>query len=338
MNTRKWLTKLDNAIAREPSIMNDIDFDDIIKLVYLDLQCKRQLYSDSQMDLVKTLFGGILDKLREAIERRNPIAAHRELDTLVSYLGVIPDTDHAADFVERANMDHLLLEHIRNRTVYVVGDSHVNFFSGNESLAFIPVGNDINTSEQIGGLPFSVFHMGPCLAYNSNFYNTSTRFREKLDYLLESVIKPGEYIMFVMGEIDIRAHVFKECKAKGKKYEEIVDDILENYLVMMKGVINKGYNVLCFGPIASQSEDTPMDDMFVRYGSEVERNTATEYFTNKINHLCLENNIGFLSIFNKMITSDYHTRTEYLCEDGCHLSQSALNLVIDEVNLKLPLK
>ena len=329
MNTYEWLIKLNNVISQNPAVMSGIDCDEIRKMVYLDIQCRRQLYPKKQLEDVEAFFDGFLIRLKDGFDRHNPMTVQRALEDLISYMRVLPDLDQSTDFIEQANLDRLMLEHIRMKTTYAVGDSHVNFFSGNEELSFIPVGNDINTCRKAGELPFSVFHMGPCLAYNSLTFNTSTKFREKLDYLLCDIIEDEADIMFVMGEIDIRAHVFKESNKRGCDYRTIVDDIVKNYINMMRMVKERGYKVFCFGPIASQSDTVPSGGVFLRYGSEIERNHATEYFNYILKEMCTKEEIKFASIFDQMITSDYKTKTELLCSDGCHLSQKALDIVVN---------
>ena len=166
----------------------------------------------------------------------------------------------AQDFIERANFDRAFINHREGGTIVVVGDSHVNYFSGNEELSFIPIGYDVNTCHQVNGLPITVLHLGPCLAYKSNQYGSTNRFREKLDWLLEDLIMEGATIICSLGEIDLRAHVFRETVRQQKDYQEIVDDIIRNYAEFMDYLNGKGFNVVCYGPIASQKDSWPVTD------------------------------------------------------------------------------
>ena len=310
-----------------PAIIDQIAPEDIESCVFLETQCRRQLYPSDQLKEVEDFFRLLTDRIREDFGKRDIFSLPGDMDRLISYIRILPETEFVSDFIEEANRNRARLDHILRNTVYVIGDSHVNFFSGNENLSFIPIGNDINTCRQVVDLPFTVFHLGPCLAYNSNKYGTKSRFLEKLDYLLSEIIEDGARIMFTMGEIDIRAHVFKETEKQGCGYQPVVDMILTNYADMMKSVRNKGYKVYCFAPVASQSDSVPADEkIFTRFGSETERNEATAYFVKRLQEILEQENIPFLSVFESMVSGDYRTKHELLCPDRCHLGQAALPL------------
>ncbi len=331
MKTLEILSGLKDAILDNPTIIGNLNYNDIYEMIYFDIQCRRQLYSDSQMKDIEEYFNNVLSDISLSLKRSNPILLSNTLDILISHIRVLPDSEYVSDFIEQANMAQVRLDHILRKTIYVIGDSHANFFSGNEVLSFVPAGNGINTSKTVSNLPFSVFHMGPCLAYNVNNYNTSYRFREKLDWLLEEVIEPGAEIMFVLGWVDLRAHVFKQSRINNCNYTEVVDGILDNYLRMLKRVAEKGYKVLCFGPISTLSEKIPSDLELSNTGTEVERNKATLYFTNELKKLCKNEGISCFSVLEKLITDDWHTRIDCLCSDGCHLSQTIMPYVLDKV-------
>ena len=331
MKTIDVLNGIRKSLVNNPDLISNIEYKDIFELIYLDIQCRRQLYPASQMKDVDLFFDMKLKEISTAIERRNAMLLDRMIEEIAGYISVLPDAEFVSDFIEQSNMDHLKLEHILNNTIFVIGDSHVNIFSGNEELAFIPIGRGINTARQISDLPFSVFHMGPCLAYNSNRYNTTCRFREKLDYLLDDVVEDGAKIMFVLGWIDLRAHVFKQSIINSCSYETVVDNILTNYIGMMTDVSKAGYEVCCFGPIGTLSEETPTEDKFVNSGTEIERNLATGYFTKKLRKMCDDEGIVFASILDRLIKDDGHTDIGLLCSDGCHLGKESLPLIINEL-------
>ena len=81
-------------------------------------------------------------------------------------------------------------------------------------------------------------------------------FYQKYNYLCDSFIKPGSKVCVALGEIDIRAHVFKEVENQGRSYEEICDDIIANYMELLKDIQSKGFKAFCWGPIASMPDNT----------------------------------------------------------------------------------
>ena len=123
---------------------------------------------------------------------------------------------------------------------FVIGDSHVNFFGGHEKITWLPIKYndtmlDIRCSPRPMVKNFFFFHLGPALAYNLNKYGTTTKAREKIEFLISSGIIPaGSNILCAFGEVDIRVHVLKQAKEKNIPFENVVDEILENYLTFLK--------------------------------------------------------------------------------------------------------
>ncbi len=321
--TRQILLGIRGMLNENASFFDELPVSDIISCIYVELYGLRQLYSKEHFgELDKKLMR--YSELLSASKDTGDIGQAVEiLDCLIDLQNALPDADVAQTFIENANYAKALMRHREEGTVLVIGDSHVNFFSGNEELSFIPIGNDVNTCEQVNGLPLTVLHLGPCLAYNSNRYGSSTRFREKLDWLLENFVQKGDRIICSLGEVDMRAHVLKQAQNQNKSYQQIVDKIVENYSAFLLWLKDLGYEVYCYGPIASQKDSAPNTPEHPRVGSEQDRNHATEYFTNQMVQFCQQNGIDFMSLFDEMITEDYETKEEYLSEDRFHLGQYA---------------
>lgn len=212
----------------------------------------------------------------------------------------------------------------------IIGDSHVSLFGGYDQISFLPLMfpecGYINYIDN-GVYPqyFSI-HLGPVLAYHANMNNSSTRGREKVDFLCEQFIPHNSRLMFSYGEIDLRVWVLKQAEIRKCTYKEVIDDILEHYLEFLLEMQSRGYDVSVWGPIATQKDDAMYDESFPRYGAEQERNHATEYFNQQLQCQCEQHGIGFFSIFNKLIDSDYRSKQEYYLGDGVHLNQKAMTL------------
>jgi hypothetical protein len=321
--TRQLLLGIKGMLDENAAFLDELPVSDIISCVYVELYGLRQLYSKEHFAELDAKLMRYSDLLSASKDTGDVQQAAEIFDYLIDFQNALPDAELAQTFIENANYARALLRHRQEGTVLVIGDSHVNFFSGNEELSFIPIGEDVNTCEQVNGLPITVLHLGPALAYNSSRYGTSTRFREKLDWLMEDFIQQGDRIICVLGEIDMRAHVFKQTEIKNKPYQEIVDAIVENYSEFLLWLKNLGYEVCCYGPIASQKDSAPNTPEHPRVGSERDRNRATEYFTNRMVVFCQDNGIDFFSLFDEMITEDYETKEEFLSNDRFHLGQYA---------------
>lgn len=331
MRTVQILQQICDNILQNPSIASQMPWEDIKVCILTELDDRRILYSNVQYSSICTMLQSKFSQLDFANSIGDYSALIKHLSEIIFGLQLLPNNDDAWDNYYRKNFAESCLRHHRENTIIVLGDSHVNFFGGNELLSFLPIGNDINTCTptDLANI-FTPLHLGPCLAYTCNNAQSSFNFRKKAEYLCDHFIKPDATVICTLGEIDLRVHVFQQTLRQQKTYQEIVDDILTNYFSFLLQLKEKNYNLYVWGPIASQSDDCPVDPNFPRNGSEEDRNKATAYFNQQLSAFCSEQGIGFLSVFEQMITPDFKTRTEYLSTDRCHLGQSALPIAKTE--------
>lgn len=330
MRTIQILLQLINSIKANPSVAALLPWADILLCVSEELACRTDLYTDAQFAQVNRLVSELLEEAKAEAAAYNPVAVNACLQKLIFALSVLPETEHTDLLLTQAHFDHACLQHYKNDTIIVLGDSHVNFFSGNEELSFLPIGKDINTCVNNTPYPFTPLHAGPCLAYTCCRPGTTYSFQEKAEYLCQTFIKPHARILCCLGEIDLRVHVFKQTALQNRPYQEIVDDILAQYMQFLLRLQEKGFRVSCWGPIASQKENCPLEPKFPRNGTEKERNLATAYFNERLSELCSRHGILFLSIFQQMVTPEFETIDAYLSSDRCHLGQNALSLALPQ--------
>ena len=323
MNTLEITLQLIHTLENNPASLSQIPWQDLKICLTTELEYRKELYPIEQFLSINQLFQTKFQELDINISISNIFTVIQLLKEFVFFLQTLPNIEYTDSLLQQMHYNEARLHHYVNNTFIVMGDSHVNFFSGNEQLTYIPIGNNINLCPNITDNPFTVLHLGPCLAYNCNKPNSSTFFHEKVEYLCNNFIKPNAHIIFCLGEIDIRVHVFNQTKLQNKTYMEIIDQILEKYISFLLSIQEKGFQISCWGPIATQREICPVDPTFPRNGSETARNMATAYFNERLSMLCMQHNIQFISIFNKLITDNFHTKEKYLSSDHCHLSQHA---------------
>ncbi len=213
----------------------------------------------------------------------------------------------------------------RMRQVVVIGDSHAAFFAGNNRFRTRTIYEDRKIGmiqyEKENDPRFCVLRLGPALAYNADRYGTTVKTLEKYEWLRREFLRGDETVIVVLGEIDIRTHVFK-YSAGNNDYHSVVMDILLNYMRFLNMLKDDGFRVYAWGPVASQKDSWVENIKYPRCGNEVQRNMATEYFNDTLESMCKQNDIGYMSVFNDVVTKDYLTREEYIC-DFCHLGQNA---------------
>ncbi len=329
MKSSELLKKIRDILMATPEFINEIPAEDIVSCVYVEFYGLRQLYNQSHFDRLEKKLLEYSSLLQQARNTNDVQLAKEILDKVISFQDTLPDTELSQKFIENANFDSAFIRHIRDNTLIVIGDSHVNFFSGNNNLSFIPIGNDVNTCIQNNDLPISVLHFGPCLAYKSNQYGSTSKFREKLDWVMNKFILDGDKILCALGEIDIRTQVFKQAAVQGRDFRLIVDDILDNYMEFLTWLKRMGHDIICWGPIASQNDEWQASDEYPRVGTVIERNMATAYFNEKLAERCSAASIGFASIFSEMVDEDMRTKREYISDDLLHLGQFAYDNAVD---------
>ncbi|WP_026650962.1 hypothetical protein [Butyrivibrio proteoclasticus] len=321
MDSLEILGKIKGLLQVNKGFVKQIPVEDVVSCVYVEVYGLRQLYSAEHFARLEGRINEYAATITSAKESGDADGVLAILDKLEAIIETIPDQEISQSFIEEANFDKALLRHRSEKTAVVIGDSHVNFFSGNEDLSFIPIGQNVNTCQQVNGLPLTVLHLGPCLAFKSNQYGSTNMFREKLDWLIEEFITEKSRIIVCLGEIDIRAHVFKEVEKQGVSYEEVVDGIVANYFEFLDFLAGKGFEVTCYGPVASQRDSWPTTEDHPRIESEKERNLATKYFNDKCQQLCELKGYSFFTMFYDMVDENMCTREEYMSADMFHLGQ-----------------
>ena len=230
------------------------------------------------------------------------------------------------------------------KQVFVIGDSHTFFWSGAwydafRAQCFQPLDSPYNSfgyGISMISFPsatknpfFKVFNLGAALAFNLNTYDTTTRTREKLDWMIESQIIPtGSWIISSFGEIDLRVHILKEGHSKAA---ERVSSTLRNYFEFLDRMTLAGFKMIVYGPIASQKDEWFRNPEFPRSGSEVERNKWTLVFNEELCTFCQEKGLPFITLFYELIDENFLTRAEFI-QDECHLTPDLYEYAVRQFN------
>lgn len=326
MNSIDMINRLKRLAVQSPELLREMKWEDINLCMSVELDYRRGVYHETQIKQLENYCISLVSEMKKSTMAGEYGTLRACLNELGAVMRTLPEIDYYEESVCRSNLEHEILRHYRERTIAVIGDSHVNFFSGNETLTFIHAGNSVNICPVINGWPLSVFHMGACLAYTCNQSGSSTGFHRKLEWLLSDYIRKDSPLMLSLGEIDLRAHVYKEAEKRKKTPEDVVEDILEQYAKMIYELIARGYSVIIWGPIATAQDAAFEKTDYPYYGTEQERNRATEYFNRRLERICNGAGAMYISIFKDMITEDYHTKNEYFSKDRFHLGQAAMKI------------
>ncbi len=215
-----------------------------------------------------------------------------------------------------------------NKTIHCIGDSHASFFSGRNTIqpAWPEKANDTIPS-------FRSYRLGAVLAYNLSEKNTTSGGGEKLISLLESLPKHSTILMS-FGEIDCRVHLVKQSIKQNRSLREIAEENADRYFGVIKK-IKKDFNVIVWATIPSTSSEITLDHRYPVCGTNIERNTVTKLFNEKLSELCTQEGITYISIFEKITKPDGSTNGTFYI-DGVHLSQRAMPLAIEAISKQAP--
>lgn len=203
--------------------------------------------------------------------------------------------------------------------IIVIGDSHVNFFSGNEKISFREFKKGINNCDDKID-KFVTFHLGPALAYNLSRYNSKTKAKEKIEWLIKKgYITKNSIVILVFGEIDIRTLKTRKISTN-IEYE--IKKIVNNYLQIIPNIPG---HIYIWAPIGQGG------DCDIKFGTQQERNKMTQVFIDELRKREAEYNYKTLSIFEGMVDGDYNTDMYYITDDLRHLSQRAWELADKEL-------
>jgi hypothetical protein len=207
--------------------------------------------------------------------------------------------------------------------IYCIGDSHVSLFTGTDTMP------PVWPRKSKDCLPFfRTFRLGPVLAYNLVQTGTTTRGREKLFDVLDSVVPKGSRVMLVFGEIDCRVQFIRQSRKQNQPIDVIVAGCVERYFSVVLEIRDRGYQPLIWNVIATANHMPDGD--FPTVGTPQERNHAAKLFNQKLEDCCDVNGIPFISIFDSIVDENNHTNMGYFW-DCVHLSQRAMPLAITAI-------
>jgi len=236
---------------------------------------------------------------------------------------------------EKVHISRILYKDLRKfdflKLIHCIGDSHACFFSGGGVQPQWPaLSRDI--------LPFfRSYRLGPTTACNLviKTYMMNQIVGQKVD-------KDKDRIVFCFGEVDCRVHVRRLMERNSKSMEDVVGEMVKDYMDVVVKYKNKGLDIGVWGPIASYP-DNHMEavhlDFMLNYekmkdfGSCLERNKITKYFNEKVEERCKEEGIHFVTLFYEMVDENLITKGKYL-DYAIHLNNDALPVSVKEFEKK----
>ena len=215
---------------------------------------------------------------------------------------------------------------MRSKLIYCLGDSHVNFFSGNNIL------QPEWPKAHIDRVPiFRTYKLGAHLAYGLT--RNDSHSRKKLFTVLKKIPK-GSNIILCYGEIDCRVHLIRQSEEQKRSLEAVVNECVDKYFLVVKKIYDMGYKVIVFHLIPSTALNI-IREGFPTYGSPIERNKVTIIFNRRLAYWAKKYNFSQVSLFDQLLLPSGSTNMKYYA-DPIHLSTSALPMMLSEIHYHVP--
>ena len=159
-------------------------------------------------------------------------------------------------------------------------------------------------------------HLGPRTCYGFG--------RDKLNRcdIRDYNINNGDNIVFCLGEIDCRCHVYKHIN-EITTYQDVINNLVENYFEVIKINIVSSQLLLkniCVYKIVPTIQKYNTEEYSYQpfLGSDEERKEYALYFNIKIKEKCIENNYIFFDIYDKYIDENGFLRKD-LSDGNVHI-------------------
>lgn len=226
------------------------------------------------------------------------------------------------------------VRHLTAPPIHCIGDSHVSFFSGCNSIAPIwPA----TTGDRLPW--FKTCHIGPALAYNLARTGTRTQGRERLMEILERDVPAGATVLLSFGEIDCRAHLTKQAAQRGLPLEQVVDDCLDEYFKTLAEVADMGFRVVVYNTVCSRVRERVDgkrgDGDYAAYGTRRQRARAARLFNAGAKLRCQRLGLFFLETAPHLADRQGRPLRWYFF-DSIHLSQRAMPVTLRQLVFLLP--
>ena len=173
--------------------------------------------------------------------------------------------------------------------------------------------------------------LGPVLCYSFG--------KEKLNRcdIRNFNIKDGDTIVFCLGEIDCRCHIYKHI-TDTITYQDIINNIVNNYVEAIElNILTsqiKLKNICVYNVVPPIQKHNTSENLEYPYlGTDGERKQYVLYFNEKLKEKCIEKEYIFFDVYNNYIDENGFLRKD-LSDNNVHIRNGVyINHFIKENNL-----
>ena len=130
-----------------------------------------------------------------------------------------------------------------------------------------------------------------CSFFGETMYNISKKQNDFFNFY--NLTLNNTIILFNFGEVDCRYHIGRQIKEKNRSLNEVIDQLILNYVNFIKKIQNQTKSLIIISSIIPPSNMT-FNPKAPYYGSIQERAMITDLLNLKLKNACVQNNILFI--------------------------------------------
>lgn len=186
--------------------------------------------------------------------------------------------------------------------IHIIGDSHI------QTMFLRPKGFE--------EWPFVTHYMPDRTAFMLSYHKEQV---EKELYDLEN-----NYILFLFGEIDCRAQIFRRCKENCRTVGKVVGDVVNRYTNYIKSLLQV-YRKLGIMTVVPTGDEENIYCLS-HYPDKEMRKLITLNFNDYLRLYCSAYNITLIDTYS-LLVDDTGERKHDFIKDDCHLNYKAGQLI-----------
>ena len=139
-------------------------------------------------------------------------------------------------------------------------------------------------------------YLGPVLCYSFGM--------KKIFNINNFDIKPGDTVVYCLGEIDCRCHIKKHV-TESRSFQNVIDDIINKYIEHIKTNILDNVQTCIYNVVPPVQKHNSFENISYPFvGTDEERKQYVLYFNTMLKEKCLENNFIFFDIYDKYLDNE----------------------------------
>ena len=199
----------------------------------------------------------------------------------------------------------------RKPAVYVIGDSHVGLF--------------------LGQRPFIVHWLGPATAHNLKQKESTLRANARLLRIIDRVVRKGDTVIMVFGEIDCRIHIYNKYMERRQEVpmHELIEATVANYGVVLDQLAARGVDFYVYSVMPAAREGNIYG--FPYYPPPEVRGTINRDFNATLRSFCEQRGYRYIDVYSRIVNEEGFIAAEFT-EDGVHAAPAVMRFVRDELD------